>query len=159
MRKKFAIRAGVLPLIAICGLLEGGCWPAHPPSTYGTIHEYAQSGDVAGVQAILEKSPNQLNLAEDDGQTPLHLAAEHCHSNVVSLLLRKGAKINIQASDDETPLHLAAQEGCEEVVKLLLAKGADTSAKDKQGRTPLDRARQWKQTNIVSLLLQRSVNP
>ena len=158
MRTNLAIRVVVQLLAVICGLTSSGCWPPHPPIAYGLIHQYAKNGDVNGVAMELAKYPDELNQPEGDGQTPLHLAAENCHSNVVALLLTTGAKINIQASDNETPLHLAAQEGCVDVVKLLLAKGADANAKDKQGRTPMDRARQWNQTNIVSLL-QRSGIP
>ena len=142
-----------------CGLLAGGCWPAHPHSAYRTIHQCAINGDAAGVSADLAKYPEDVNLPEDDGLTPLHLAAENCHTNVVVLLLNKGAKIGVQGSDNETPLHLAAQEGCTNVVAILLEKGADMNARDKQGRTPLVRAQQWHQTNVVTLLQQHGATP
>ena len=86
--------------------------------------------------------------------TPLHLAASACHTNVVALLLDKGAKIDCAAKDGATPLHLAAQEGCADVVNLLLAKGANVNARDDQKRTPLVRAEQWHQDAMVPLLRQ-----
>ncbi len=148
----------ILLLAATCGLGAGGCWSAHPHSAYRLIHQYAISGDLTNVTAELAQHPDELNLPEDDGLTPLHLAAENCHTNVVVLLLDRGAKIDVLANDDATPLHLAAQEGCADVVTVLLAHKARTDMRDKQGRTPLDRARLWKQTNIVTLLQQHGVN-
>jgi ankyrin repeat protein len=154
MQIKSLFKLQMVIAIAASALLVSGCWSAHPHSTYQSIHQYAISGDAAGVTAELTKSPDEVNLPEDDGLTPLHLAAENCHTNVVVLLLKRGAKVNIQANDNETPLHLAAQEGCADVVEILLINGAKVNARDKQGRTPLDRAQQWHQTNIVKLLQQ-----
>jgi ankyrin repeat protein len=148
------IKLRLLMAAGACGLLTCGCWPAHPHSAYGTIHQCAINGDAAGMSAELTAHPDELNLPEDDGLTPLHLAAENCHTNVVVLLLDKGAKLSVKGKDNETPLHLAAQEGCGDVVAILLTKGADMNARDNQGRTPLARAQQWHQTNVVTLLQQ-----
>jgi ankyrin repeat protein len=84
----------------------------------------------------------------------LHLAASNCHTNVVVLLLDKGAKVNCTSKDGTTPLHLAAQDGCTDVVNILMAKGADVNARDDQGRTPLKRAEQWHQDLTAQLLRQ-----
>ena len=65
---------------------------AHPHSAYRAIHQYAINGDVAAVAAELAQHPDEVNLPEDHELTPLHLAAQNCHSNVVVLLLAKGAK-------------------------------------------------------------------
>ena len=123
-------------------------------SIYRPIHEYAADGNVAAVAQDLATNSYDLNLPDDAGRTPLHLAATHCQTNVVALLLDKGAKINVKASGGATPLHLAAQEGCADVVKLLLDKGAKVNVRDDQGRTPLDRAMQWHQDAIAELIRQ-----
>jgi ankyrin repeat protein len=144
-----------LPLVALAVLLAtSGCWSAHPPSAYQTIHQCAINGDTAGVAAELAKSPKELNLPEDDGLTPLHLAAANCHTNVVLLLLDKGANINVAAKDNATPLHLAAQEGCADVVTVLLERSADVNPRDNQNRTPLKRAEQWHQNGTAQILKQ-----
>ncbi len=149
------LKSRLLLVVVAGGLLTSGCWPAHPHSAYRSIHQCAINGDAAGVSAELKAHPEEVNLPEDDGLTPLHLAAENCHTNVVVLLLEKGAKLGVKGNDDETPLHLAAQEGCADVVAILLTKGAEIDARDRQGRTPLARAQQWHQTNVVTLLQQR----
>ncbi len=154
MKTKFQIKLLLTMAVAACGLMAGGCWQAHPHSAFRTIHQAAINGDVAGVTAELAKHPEELNLPEDDGLTPLHLAAENCHANVVVLLLDKGADINVTEKNHATPLHLAAQEGCTNEVMLLLDRAAKVNLRDDQKRTPLLRAEQWQQDAVVHILKQ-----
>jgi len=123
-------------------------------SSYRPIHEFAASGNVAAVAQDLATNSCDLNLPDDAGRTPLHLAATHCRTDVVLLLLNKGARVDAKAVGGATPLHLAAQGGCADVVNLLLAKGAKVNARDDQKRTPLDRAVEWHQDAVVQLLRQ-----
>ncbi|MCP4711982.1 MAG: hypothetical protein GY869_25455, partial [Planctomycetes bacterium] len=79
-----------------------------------------------------------VNLKDNDGWTPLLLAAEWADRDFAELLLDKGAKID--AKDDEsgfTALHHAVRLGKKNMVELLIARGADINVKDKQGHTPL----------------------
>lgn len=154
MTTTFPNKWQVVLVAAACGLLTSGCWPAHPHSAYRTIHQAAINGDVAGVAAELAKHPDELNLPEDDGLTPLHLAADHCNTNVVVFLLDKGANMNITEKNHATPLHLAAQEGCTDVVRVLLNRGAQVNLRDDQQRTPLLRAEQWQQAAAAQILRQ-----
>jgi ankyrin repeat protein len=130
-----------------------GCFLAPPKhSAYSPIHEFAASGDLSQVAQDLAANPQDLNLADDAGRTPLHLAAIHCNFGLVDFLLKKGAKIDAKATGDTTPLHLAAQEGCLDVISLLIANGAKVNARDIQGRTPLDRAMEWRQNSAADLI-------
>ncbi len=147
-----SMRAAVLT--AVLAIVCEGCFLLHQQSAYRLIHEYAEDGDVTRVAEELTKNPGNLDLPDDAGLTPLHLAAAHCRNNVVALLLDKGADINRKANDDATPLHLAAQEGCTDVVMMLLSNRANVNARDDQGRTPLVRAEQWHRGDIVQLILK-----
>ena len=59
------------------------------------IHDAARNGDLAGVQAELEKG---VDVDEGDdswpGMTPLHYAADEGHTEVVELLIANGADVN-----------------------------------------------------------------
>ena len=121
-------------------------------SDYRAIHQYAADGNVAGLTQDLATYPGDVNLTDDAGRTPLHLAATRCHVDAAKLLLDKGAKIDAKAAGGTTPLDLAAQAGCVDMVNLLLTKGAKVNARDDQGRTPLDRAMQWHRDEVVQLL-------
>jgi len=141
-------------LAAMLVVAGTGCFHATQHSAYREIHASARDGDAAQVAGDLAQTPGDLNLPDDAGLTPLHLAASACHTNVVALLLDKGAKIDCPAKDGARPLHLAAQEGCADAVNLLLARGANVNARDNQNRTPLVRAEQWHQDAVVQLLQQ-----
>ena len=141
-------------LAVALAFLPTGCSWSHQRSDYGPVHQYAKSGDRTNLAAELVIHSGALNLPDDAGLTPLHLAASHCRTNVVALLLEKGADFERKAKGGVTPLHLAAQEGCADAVNLLLAKRAQVNARDDQGRTPLARANQWHQDAVAALLSQ-----
>ncbi len=149
MKTKFQIGLLALILAVVCD----GCFliPA-PRSAYRPIHQYAKAGDAAAVAADLATNFSDLNLPDNAGLTPLDLAASYCHTNVMVLLLDKGASVNKKGQGGDTALHLAAQEGCVDGVTLLLAKKAKINARDDAGRTPLTRAEQWHQAAVVQLL-------
>ena len=136
----------------MAGAADALSLPATAPT--GPSTDIARAGDLAHVTEDLAQNPGDLNLPDDSGLTPLHLAASYGHVDVVTLLLNKGAKINVPSQDGATPLHLAAQEGCADVVNLLLERGAKVNVRDKQNRTPLGRAMQWHQAAMVQLLRQ-----
>jgi ankyrin repeat protein len=151
---KTKIRFGILTLIL--AVICDGCFLIPPPrSEHRPIHQYAESGDLAAVATDLATNSTDLNLPDDGGLTPLHLAASHCHTNVMAFLLNRGAAVNRKAQGGTTPLHLAAQEGCLDGVNLLLEKGAKINVRDSKGRTPLKRAEEWQQIDIVQFLRER----
>lgn len=152
MKRRFYLSVRTILLAVVLAFAGAGCLHPIHHSAYREIHGAARDGDAAQVSADLAQNPGDINLPDDAGLTPLHLAAATCHTNVVIVLLDEGARIDCPAKDGASPLHLAAQEGCADGVNLLLAKGANVNARDNQGRTPLVRARQWHQDAIVQLL-------
>ncbi|MDP7178953.1 MAG: ankyrin repeat domain-containing protein, partial [Verrucomicrobiota bacterium] len=54
----------------------------------GPIHDAAEEGDLAGVQAELDKGAN-VNAKNQNGATPLHRAAWFGHKEIVQLLIAK----------------------------------------------------------------------
>uniref|UniRef100_A0A3Q3XF11 VPS9 domain-containing protein n=1 Tax=Mola mola TaxID=94237 RepID=A0A3Q3XF11_MOLML len=72
---------------------------------------------------------------DDRGYTPLHVAATQ--SQLIDLLVSKGAPVNATDYHALTPLHLACQRGYQGVTLLLLHYKANTNAQDNNGNTPL----------------------
>ena len=114
------------------------------------IHDAAKTGDLAGVQAELDKGVDVNAIG--NGQSPLHLAAIMGHVEVTELLIASGADLEGTDKYGNTPLHYAAHHGRKETTKLLITKGADLNVKRDDGNTPLDNATQYKHTEIIDLL-------
>ena len=66
-----------------------------------------------------------------DGGTPLFVACQCNHLDVVKELLDRGADIHAQMVDGATPLFITAQNGHHELLKFLLKKGADVDIQRK----------------------------
>ena len=113
------------------------------------IHDAAKKGNLAGVQAELDKGVD-VN-ASGNGQSPLHLAAIMGHVEVTELLIASGADLEGTDKYGNTPLHYAAHHGRKETGKLLITKGADVNVKRDDGNTPLDNATKYKHTEIIDL--------
>ncbi|CAE7251002.1 PSMD10, partial [Symbiodinium natans] len=67
-------------------------------------------GSVSAVQALLA-SRVPATASTDHGYTPLHAAAAHGCSKIVSVLLNAEAQVDCVASGGVTPLMLAAMGG------------------------------------------------
>jgi ankyrin repeat protein len=65
-----------------------------------------------------------------EGSTPLHLAAQNGHLDVVEFLVEQQAEVNAKETDGWTPLYLAAHNGHFDVVKFLVEQQAELNAKD-----------------------------
>nr|XP_041574570.1 ankyrin repeat domain-containing protein 27 isoform X2 [Taeniopygia guttata] len=97
-----------------------------------------------------------VNVSNQEGFTPLHMAALHGHSELVSLLLRHGARASARNSQLAAPLHLACQRGHAQVVQCLMDYNAKLNKKDVYGNTPLIYACLNGHYETAALLLQNS---
>ncbi|MGA2034856.1 MAG: ankyrin repeat domain-containing protein [Thermoguttaceae bacterium] len=122
------------------------------------IHDAAKTGDVAAIRALLEKQPTLISAANNDGQTPLHIAAKNGQREVAKLLLEKDAQVNARDKFAGTPLHWAAFYSHESVAELLLAKGAATDSGDRKGWTPLHYAAYNGCKGLADLLISRGAD-
>ncbi|TSK13381.1 Ankyrin repeat domain-containing protein 27 [Bagarius yarrelli] len=95
-----------------------------------------------------------VNSSNADGFTPLHVAALHGRTALVSLLIRHGANINVCNSQNATPLHLACQNSHTEAVRSLVECNAKLNKKDQFGNTPLIQACLKGDEETLSVLLQ-----
>ncbi len=93
------------------------------------IHDAARTGDLAGVQAELNKGVD-VNAKDDDGSTPLHEAAQRGHKETAELLIANGADVNVLANDGTTPLDIATHpenpNDTAEIADLLRKHGGKT---------------------------------
>ncbi|KAL3893869.1 MAG: hypothetical protein SGPRY_013970, partial [Prymnesium sp.] len=100
----------------------------------------AMAGDEEGVACLIAKGC-LLHVTDEHGNTPLHLAANFGHFDVMATLLStRGGRDQLAARNvrGEEPLHMAARWDHPRALRFLLESGANALAKDGKGRTPLD---------------------
>ncbi|KAJ7321505.1 GA binding protein transcription factor beta subunit [Desmophyllum pertusum] len=88
------------------------------------------------------------------GTSPLHLAAQHGHTQTAEVLLRAGVSRDARTKVDRTPLHMASQHGHTHVVELLISSGASANNTDMLNMTPLHWACEHNNVDIVKILLR-----
>ena len=84
---------------------------------------------------MLEKGA-EVDLAANNGATPLFDARQFGHVDAARLLLEKGAAVDRATESGATPLYIACKNGHVDVVRLVLDKGAEVNQADKDGETP-----------------------
>lgn len=113
-------------------------------------------GDIHKVRAAITKGAD-VN-ANDDGDTPLHMAVMCRCENVVDFLMEHGANVDAKAADGKTPLHYAAIDGLVDIAKALIVRGADVNQKEEYGRTPLHLAAGFGCEDVAKLLIERGAD-
>jgi ankyrin repeat protein len=118
-----------------------------------SIHTAARAGNVGEVKRQLAWGVNPNSRTFWYLETPLILAATYGRTEIVKLLLEKGADVNLGNEGSETPLHYAARHGHIKVMEILLENGADVSEKGTGCGMPLQWAAQTGQIKAAELLL------
>ena len=135
----------------------------------------AREGRIAIIIRLLSTNMMDINLScnidqydddEDSDEdeyftsTPLFEAATNGHTDIVRLLLDKGAKPNISDYYGDCPLKAAALKGHKEVVKLLIDHGADPSMADIVDQdTALHDAAKMGHNDVIQMLLDIGADP
>lgn len=121
------------------------------------IYDAVVKGDAAVVKELLAKDPKLVNVRNNDGKAPLHLAALKKQKDTVKLLIANGADVNLKSTckQQATPLHFAANGGDLDIVKLLVAKGAVVDGRESDGETPLAYAAYNGFTDVAAFLLEK----
>lgn len=89
-----------------------------------------------------------LNEKNKDFLTPLHMAADNSHYDLMDVLLRHGAKVNALDGLGQTALHRCAREDNLQACRILLSFNVDPSIVSLQGYT----AAQVASENVLKIL-------
>ena len=147
--------------ISVKGFLQGGINPNAKNELGETALTFAlQYAESPSIKLLVEKS--DINLRDDLGNSPIHLALKTKKDDIFELLLQKNADVNVpgrvdSTTKDQTILYVAVARGDEELVKRLLDLGADPNIADSSGSLPLVEAvvDSDASPNIVKMLLEK----
>jgi ankyrin repeat protein len=122
------------------------------------LHWAAASGKADMVRLLASddrgRLRTRLDVTNNRGRTPLHLATNNHHVEIVKILLDGGADPRLANDGGWTALHIAAERGYEDIVDLLLGRGVDINAETKLGKTPLHWAACNGHLGVTKLLLR-----
>uniref|UniRef100_A0ABD2XJY3 PRANC domain-containing protein n=1 Tax=Trichogramma kaykai TaxID=54128 RepID=A0ABD2XJY3_9HYME len=99
------------------------------------------------VAKLLLKRDANLNLADADGSTPLHIICQKYHDDDLAIFLkiffeiddasRQRVQVDARDNSGNTALHLALRYNNEKAVESLLRRGADPNSANAEGSTAL----------------------
>ncbi|KAF7647983.1 hypothetical protein LDENG_00163790 [Lucifuga dentata] len=107
----------------------------HPHTHETALHCVSASPNLKRKQVcelLLRKGAN-VNEKTKDLLTPLHLASEKAHNDVIEVLVKHEAKVNAVDNLGQTALHRAAHCGFLQTCRLLLNSGCDPLIASLQG--------------------------
>jgi ankyrin repeat protein len=116
----------------------------------------SQGGFARTVSLLVGRHDIELDATTTNGgRTALHQAAECGHTEVVQILLEKGANADTRDTDGYSPLYSAARNGFEQIAKMLLVHKADPDIINTTGtnRRPLHLVAHNGHTAVCKLLL------
>ncbi len=112
-----------------------------------SAYHYGDRDQPLDIARLLIDSGADIEANDNDGKTPLHIAAWNNSLDIARLLIDSGADIEAKDNDGRTPLYEAATDWMTNdgdhslhVATLLIDRGADIEAKDNDGWKPLHEA-------------------
>ena len=110
------------------------------------------------VEKMIEKFKADPNLPNDDGKTPMHIAASNGYNEVLRILLKYDVDINCKMKGGWTPLLLAVSNNRFGLVNEMIELGADPNLPNDDGRTPVYIAASKGYSKIINILLKYGVD-
>ncbi|NWR72733.1 ASB3 protein, partial [Centropus unirufus] len=141
-------------------LLEAGADPNQVTIEETTALFLAvENGHTDIVKFLIQHGANVKGPHSWSGWNSLHEASFQGRTEIMQILLEKGASKECKDNFGITPLFVAAQYGKLESLRLLVSHGAEVNCQAKDKATPLLIAAQEGHTDCVELLLSKGADP
>lgn len=112
---------------------------------------------IESAEAYLETGTT-VDVEDNNGNTPLQLAAINNNPKFVEFFIGRGAKLEHKNKDGKTALILATEHRALDAAKVLLEHKADINAEDHEGNKPLFYAIVTYNTEMVEFLLKHGAD-
>ncbi|XP_063923969.1 uncharacterized protein LOC135138056 isoform X2 [Zophobas morio] len=124
------------------------------------LHVSSKFCSMSVAEIVLKKGAN-LNITDEEGNSPLHFASESNEVNLdmIKMFLAKGINVNAQNKNGTTALQIACRNNDYELTELLLGSGASININDKHNKNVLHYASESKKNNrdIIKLLHEKNI--
>ena len=138
---------------------HGRMRPALPITVGDQLGLAAEKDDVVKVKRLLKRGVSPDSTCSASGVTPLGVAAERGHLEIVRLLLDAKATVDVLTHDGLTALHISSQFGKDAVIDMLCERGADPNRLcGYHGLTPLMYATQRNLVSTTRLLIRHTAD-
>ena len=117
------------------------------------------SGKAGRLEQAIAQHPEIAHASNAWGSTVLHRLAPLGRTDLMELLLKKGAPVDAKDMNGRTPLYEAASMGVTGAIGLLVSHGANVNAPDNYGDTALHQAAYRGHTKAVEALLAAGADP
>ncbi|XP_041097088.1 transient receptor potential cation channel subfamily A member 1-like [Polyodon spathula] len=137
--------------------MKPDCLRSADSSNSSPLHYAAGGGRIQLIQAIINTTGSEgLNVTDNKGNTPLHLAVKNKQLESCRTLLELGADPNILNTNLMSPLHMAINLRHNEIVEVLLSHSSvDMNLEGDLGNTPVMLACSIDNHEALNLLLTR----
>ncbi len=129
---------------------------SHWQISHMDVFEAARTGNLPRLKALINGNPSLIHARDDEGNTPLHLAAYSDRMDVAQFLIGKGASGDMVNEHGYRPLHCAANRGSVLMVQLLLERYHNVTSVDKNGNSALHLT---DSPDVLELLIQKGADP
>lgn len=121
------------------------------------LHNALHIRDDIMVNFLLNQKNININLKDNNGDMPLHIAAKRNYFSMFNRLISRGADINAKNNKGFTPLHIASFRNNVQMISLLLAQpGIEVNLQDEKGCSPLHHlVILWADVEAANLFLAR----
>ncbi|XP_067653126.1 ankyrin-3-like [Haliotis asinina] len=123
------------------------------------LHMACQGGNVKIVKYILTQNIVDINGNDDNKMTPFLLAAYHGNSDVLELLVQKGANTLAVNRKRRNSLHLSCTGGHVDAAKCVLNQtSVDINSKDCEEMTPVMLAASHGKSEVFDMLMKKGAD-
>lgn len=125
------------------------------------LHAACCNGHLSCVQLLLKPSTQDVDIRDNSGSTPLHLACSVYEKSrkhvlkrcqIIELLVNHGASIHARDFAGNTPIIRASRAGSLDLVKSCVDCGAAILDRNRAGKSPADEARIHKNSHLMGFL-------
>ena len=133
-----------------------GWLPLHHAIRHHTIRDAAS---LETVRFLLQEEPESLQVADNKGRTPLHIACRYSHITLIKALLEVDPElVRVTDNNGRTALNYACERGRSfKTIAFLLERNSDITAVDEKGDLPLHKACQTGNVPLIEFLMAKDM--